>query len=147
MRLINFSLLLGRRSPSHALLVLMVFFPFIFSRTTSSNGSSRHAFHAWRNAPTFNTSSRPGQALPRSAMSSFTSQLRHYLSTSKHRTRPTQSRVGHMAIYSDFQVDCQNVDKLWHACKTEAIKQSSPQSSEGKSSEYKLRMVEKDRGR
>ena len=59
LRLINFSLLLGRRSPSHALLVLMVFFPFIFSRTTSSSGSSRHAFHAWRNAPTFNTSSRP----------------------------------------------------------------------------------------
>ena len=48
-----------------------------------------------------------------------------------------------MAIYSDFQVDCLNVDKLRHICQAEAIKQSSPQSSEGKSSEYKLRMVEK----
>ena len=47
-----------------------------------------------------------------------------------------------MAIYSDFKVDCLNVDKHWHACKAEAIKRSSPQSSEGElSSEYKLRMM------
>ena len=79
LRLINFSLLLGRRSPSHALLVLMVFFPFIFSRTTSSQAAAaatRFMHGEMRQLLT----PPPGQTLPRSAMSSFTSQLRRYLS-------------------------------------------------------------------
>ena len=83
LRLINFSLLLGRRSPSHALLVLMVFFPFIFSRTTSSQAAAaatRFMHGEMRQLLT----PPPGQALPRSAMSSFTSQLRRYLSRPQH---------------------------------------------------------------